>query len=134
MKPIALAAAAVTALLAAACGGSSPPAAGQAASTPSASAAPQVVTFHETEFKIDPATLSLKAGTYEFDFVDDGKFGHDFHLAPAGSTTDLAASSAVLKTGQSGSFTVTLKPGTYTYFCAVPGHKDRGMVGTLTVS
>ena len=134
MKPLALAAAAVTALLVAACGGSSPSPAAQAGSSSTPSAAPQVVTFHESEFKIDPATLSLKAGTYEFDFVDDGKFGHDFHLAPAGSTTDVAASSGVLKSGQSGSFTVALKPGTYTYFCAVPGHKDRGMVGTLTVT
>jgi uncharacterized cupredoxin-like copper-binding protein len=134
MKLIAFAAVAIPALVVAACGGGSPSAAGQAASTPTSSAAPQVVTFHESEFKIDPATLSLKAGTYEFDFVDDGKFGHDFHLAPAGSTTDVAASSAVLKSGQSGSFVVTLKPGTYTYFCAVPGHKDRGMVGTLTVT
>jgi plastocyanin len=29
--------------------------------------------------------------------------------------------------------TVTLKPGTYTYFCQAPGHRAAGMYGTITV-
>jgi plastocyanin len=32
-----------------------------------------------------------------------------------------------------GSFTATYAPGTYTYYCEVPGHRQAGMQGTLTV-
>jgi plastocyanin len=36
--------------------------------------------------------------------------------------------------GGSKTVTVTLKPGTYSFYCSVPGHKQAGMEGTLTVS
>ena len=37
--------------------------------------------------------------------------------------------------GQGGTSTVSanLKPGRYTFYCSVPGHREGGMVGTLTV-
>jgi uncharacterized cupredoxin-like copper-binding protein len=36
--------------------------------------------------------------------------------------------------GGSKTLTVTLKPGTYTFFCSVPAHAAAGMTGTFTVS
>jgi mono/diheme cytochrome c family protein len=48
-----------------------------------------------------------------------------------GSGPVVAASSFITK--GSASIKVTLKPGTYTFFCQAPGHRAAGMFGTLTV-
>jgi uncharacterized cupredoxin-like copper-binding protein len=29
--------------------------------------------------------------------------------------------------------TINAKPGTYQFYCSIPGHKDLGMIGTLIV-
>jgi plastocyanin len=39
----------------------------------------------------------------------------------------------IIGTGAVSSFSVTLKPGNYTFLCDVPGHAAAGMKGTLTV-
>jgi plastocyanin len=49
----------------------------------------------------------------------------------SGSGPVLGASSFVSK--GSASVTVSLKPGTYTFFCQAPGHRPAGMFGTLVV-
>ena len=39
----------------------------------------------------------------------------------------------VVGSGGTSTFTVTLKPGSYEFYCSVPGHEAGGMKGTLTV-
>jgi uncharacterized cupredoxin-like copper-binding protein len=39
----------------------------------------------------------------------------------------------IVAAGKSSTLTVTLKKGTYAYYCPVPGHRQAGMRGTLTV-
>lgn len=40
----------------------------------------------------------------------------------------------IVAPGKTATLTVTLKKGTYTYYCPVPGHRQAGMHGTLTVA
>ena len=77
--------------------------------------------FAPAQLKIDGAgdlTVNLKnTGAVEHDFSIVGLPGHA--LAPAGGT-----GKATFKIG---------KPGTYTFYCSLPGHREAGMEGTLTV-
>lgn len=53
-----------------ACGGGS----SSTASTPTPTPTPKTVSLTESEFKIDPGTLSLKPGTYIFQLQNGGNF------------------------------------------------------------
>jgi plastocyanin len=71
-----------------------------------------------------------KPGAVTIDFTNDSPVGHDVHVQDQ-SGKDLGGTDVI--TGSSTSATVNLKPGTYTFFCSVPGHEAAGMKGTLTV-
>lgn len=123
----------LAAVVLAACGGSSNSNGTAATTTAAPTATAQAVTIHEKEFSLDPAQLTLKAGTVTFSLTDDGKFPHDLHIAPAGTTNEVGASQQMTAGGTS-TFTVTLKAGTYDMWCGVDSHRTRGMQGTITVT
>jgi len=60
---------------------------------------------------------------------------------PSGTPHDIAVegpglpetNGKVVTNGGVSTIKVTLKPGTYQFFCTVPGHREGGMEGTLTV-
>ncbi len=98
---------------------------------PGANQPPTITTLHLSEYRITPAQLSLDAGIYTFTAINDGTISHALVLTGNGidgHTPDLA-----FGPGHSEGFTVTLKPGTYTFFCPVDGHQGLGMQGTLVV-
>ena len=75
-------------------------------------------------------SLSAKAGKLTVDFTNASPVEHDVAFAQ-GSTV---AGQTPVFTGGSKKLTITLKPGTYTFYCTVPGHRAAGMEGTLTIS
>ena len=64
------------------------------------------------------------------DFNNAQPLQHDVAVADSSGKvlgqTDLVANGTA-------STTVSLQPGTYTFYCTVPGHREAGMQGTLTV-
>ena len=83
----------------------------------------------ETDFKIDPSDPTVPAGTVTFEISNDGEAPHNIEIEGNG----VEEVSDTFDAGQSGEFTVDLEPGEYDFYCAVDGHKDLGMDGTLTV-
>ncbi len=73
---------------------------------------------------------TAKAGTVTVDFNNPQGLTHD--VAIESSSGEEVGKTELIAEG-SDSTTVNLKPGTYHFYCTVPGHREAGMEGTLTV-
>jgi plastocyanin len=86
--------------------------------------------------KFTPSQITTTPGKVTIDFTNKSPVAHDVVLL--GSTSYSATAKILGQTpqfqGGSKSFTVTLRPGKYYFYCSVPGHREAGMYGTLTVS
>jgi plastocyanin len=84
----------------------------------------------EGQLKYDKTSLGAKAGKVSIDFTNMAPLGHNVTIASASGAVVGAT-----PTFQGGSKTLSLnlKPGTYKFYCSVPGHRMAGMEGTLTV-
>jgi plastocyanin len=78
----------------------------------------------------DSKLLSAKSGMVTIAFTNASPVEHNVTVAQ-GSTVVGATPTF---TGGAKTLTVKLKPGTYTFYCTVPGHRQAGMEGTLKVS
>jgi plastocyanin len=74
---------------------------------------------------------SATPGPVAIEMPNSSGVSHNIAVAQGTSGPALGASSFITKGVTS--VTVTLKAGTYTFFCQVPGHRQAGMEGTLTV-
>jgi len=83
---------------------------------------------NQLAFTTNHATAT--AGKVTVDFTNDSALQHDVVLTD--SQNKILGQTPVFQ-GGSKSFTTTLAPGTYTYYCSVPGHRQAGMHGVLTV-
>jgi uncharacterized cupredoxin-like copper-binding protein len=77
--------------------------------------------------KFNKSNLTANAGRIELVMKNPRGSGLEHGIAIAGKKGKLVAP------GKTSRVEVTLKPGTYTYFCPFPGHKAAGMRGRLMV-
>lgn len=89
-------------------------------------------------FEADPAgglaytsdKATAKAGKVTIDFTNPQPLQHDVAIEDKNGET--IAKTDVIAEG-SDSTTAELEAGEYTFYCTVPGHREGGMEGTLTV-
>jgi plastocyanin len=141
--PAVIAAAALVVVGLAACGGGGNDNSTTAASTPPATtpagggagggggaSTVDISTPSGSTLAFDQKTASAKAGSVTINFDNMQPLQHDVKVEDSSGKelggTDLVSSGTATAT-------VDLQPGTYTYFCSVPGHREAGMEGTLTV-
>jgi plastocyanin len=106
----------------------SAPAAGGESSVPASTLSLAASSSGQLEY--NTKSLSAKAGKVVIDFTNAAPLGHNVTVESSSGQT-LGAT----PTFQGGSKTLalSLKAGTYKFFCSVPGHRQAGMEGTLTV-
>ena len=75
--------------------------------------------------------VSTKAGDVTIDFDNQQALIHD--VAVEDSNGDDIGKTAVISDDSASVTLKNLKPGTYAFYCTVPGHREGGMEGTLTV-
>jgi len=100
------------------------------ASSPAAVSALSLTANASGQLSYDTTKLAAKAGKVTINMTNMSPVEHNVTIAQGskvlGSTPTFA--------GGTKGVTVTLAPGTYTFYCSVPGHRQAGMEGVLTVS
>lgn len=89
---------------------------------------PPVKTFEISaeNFSFTPDQLRAPAGILQFDLTSDRGI-HDLVIEGVpGFIVEVGS-------GDTASRKVKLEPGTYTFYCSLPGHRTQGMEGTLIV-
>jgi plastocyanin len=87
------------------------------------------VAADEGELAYEEESLESEAGEVEIDFANPSAIGHDVRIEKDGK--DLGGTEVITQSEESA--TVDLEPGDYVFYCSVPGHREAGMEGPLTV-
>ena len=81
------------------------------------------------QLKFDKSSLSAKAGNVTITMDNPSSLPHGVAIEGKGVDKD----GKVVNKGGKSTVTANLKPGKYEFYCPVPGHKQAGMEGDLTV-
>ncbi len=80
------------------------------------------------DLSFDQTELTAAAGEVTVELMNDSGIPHNVEIEGNG----VEEVSETISEGST-SMTLTLEPGEYEFYCAVPGHREGGMEGTLTV-
>lgn len=79
--------------------------------------------------KFNVSALRASAGKVKIVMANPSQLSHSIAIEGNG----VNAAGQVVGPGDTSTVSADLKPGRYTFFCTVPGHRQAGMQGTLTV-
>ena len=122
----------LSAVMLAACSGAGSSDAKSTGSGGAASSAQNVTLKSTDQMRFDPPAITVRANTPVSLTVDNSGAAliHDFTIDNlGGQRVHILAQPNSRGTGQ-----FTPPDGTYQFYCSQPGHREAGMVGTLTVS
>jgi len=95
-------------------------------------AAGKTVAVTEAEFSIAlKGGDQLEAGPHTFTVSNEGKIGHDLAIEGEGLAEE--PKTPIIDAGQKADLEADLEPGTYRFYCTVPGHAESGMETDVTV-
>src|SRR5215210_1043950 len=98
------------------------------APTTGATAAAMTVDIVAQDILFEPKELTIPANTdVTVNVPNEGAAPHNFSIDALGIDIDIAP-------GATEQVVINAPAGEYEFYCNVPGHKEAGMVGTLTVS
>jgi len=84
----------------------------------------------EGQLKYNTTSLTAKAGAVTIAFANMAPLAHNVTVA---SSSGAVVGATPTFQGGTKTLSLNLKPGTYKFYCTVPGHRAAGMEGTLTV-
>jgi plastocyanin len=106
-----------------------------AAAAPAAAAGASVVKLSAKPngaLAFNTMKLTVKAGKVTVEMKNPASSGVPHGIAVEGNGVD--QDGKTVSPGGTSTDTLTLKPGTYKFYCPVPGHEAAGMKGTLVVT
>lgn len=120
----------VVVVLAAGCGGSSSSGGSSGSSLPKGSGQVISIPVSSSGFSFTKTTATAKAGVITLQSMNPQSVTHDISIKGTG----VSEQGNMVSSGGTSTVTATVTPGTYVFYCSVPGHEQAGMKGVLTVS
>lgn len=111
-------------------GPEAPPGGGKVEEEPASPKPVELTSPADGSLVFEPDSLQAPAGVVEIAYTNPSPVPHN--VAIEGDGAALTGSETVTG-GDTATASAELEPGEYVFYCAIPGHREAGMEGTLTV-